>query len=160
MAGVVVGAVALALFPISMDRLASFAHPLILWDDAAKLVQDRHDLPGVYRIYYNRGTEFFKLDDYDTAIEDLKLSTQLKPDWPFAYNNLGAAYGKKGEWALSVAAFSAAIDVAQRKQMGFNPKPYYGRALSYEQMGRMDLARPDYELTCRRANLGCDKLAE
>lgn len=160
MAGVVVGAVALAMFPVSMDRLASFSRPLILWDDAAKLVKDRHDLPGVYRIYYNRGSEFSKLGDYDAAIEDLKLSTQLNPDWPFAYNNLGAAYVMKREWALSVAAFSAAIDVAQRKQLGFNPKPYYGRALTYERMGRPDLARPDYELTCRRANMGCDKLAE
>ena len=158
MAGIVAGAIALAMFPISMDRLASFSHPLILWEDAVKLVKDKPDLPGVYRIYYNRGTELLKVDDYDGAIEDLKFSAKLYPDWPFPYNNLGAAYGKKHEWALSVEAFSAAIDVAQRKQMGINPRPYLGRAISYEQMGRLDLARSDYELTCKVANKGCDKL--
>ena len=160
MAGIVLGAIALAMMPISMDRLASFSHPLILWDDAVKLVKDKPDLPGVYRIYYNRGTELLKVDNYDGAIEDLKLSARLHPDWPFHYNNLGVAYGKKHEWALSVAAFSEAINVAQRKQMGINPMPYHGRAISYEQMGRLDLARRDYELTCKVANKGCDKLAD
>ncbi|MFH2135604.1 MAG: hypothetical protein ABII81_10615 [Pseudomonadota bacterium] len=158
MVRIVVAAVALAMLPISMDRLATFAHPLMLWDDAAKLVKDKPDRPGVYRIYYNRGTERLRVDDYDGAIEDLKRSVSLYPDWPFPYNNLGAAYGKKSEWELSIAAFSAAIEVAQRKQMGINPKPYLGRAISYEQMGRLDLARRDYELTCKLINKGCEKL--
>jgi len=158
MAGIVLGAIALAMMPISMDRLASFAHPLILWDDAAKLVQAKPDLPGVYRIYYNRGSERLKVDDYDGAIEDFKLSLTLQPDWVFSHNNLGVAYGKKWEWALSVDAFSEAISIAQRKQMGFNPAPYLGRAISYTQMGQTDLARKDYELTCRLAKKGCDKL--
>lgn len=158
MASIVLGASALAMMPISLDRLASFSHPLILWEDAAKLVEDRPDLPGVYRIYYNRGTERLKVDDYDGAIEDLKLSAKLQPDWTFAYSNLGVAYGKKGEWEPSIAAFSQAIGIAQRKQMGFNPAPYLGRAISYEQIGGVDLARMDYELTCRLAKKGCDKL--
>lgn len=158
MGGIILGAIALAMMPISLDRLASFAHPLILWDDAAKLVIAKPELPGVYRIYYNRGTERLKVDDYDGAIEDLKLSVKLQPDWVFAYNNLGVAYGKKWEWIPSVDFFSQAIEVAQRKQMGFNPTPYLGRAVSYEQMGRADLARKDYELTCKLANKGCEKL--
>lgn len=157
-ATIVVWAIALAMFPISMDRLASFSHPLLLWDDAVKLVKDSPNLPGTYRIYYNRGTELFKVDDYDGAIEDLKLSAKLNPEWPFPLNNLGAAYGKKGEWALSVAAFSEAISIAQQKQMGVNPRPYLGRAMSYEQMGRFDLALSDYKLTCKLMNKGCEKL--
>ena len=158
MAAIVMGAIALAMMPISMDRLASFAHSLILWDDAAKLVEGKQELPGVYRIYYNRGTERLKVDDYDGAIQDFKRSLALQPDWVFSYNNLGVAYGKKWEWELSVEAFSEAISIAQRKQMGFNPTPYLGRAVSYTQMGKTDLARQDYELTCRLANKGCDKL--
>jgi len=158
MAAIVMGAIALAMMPISMDRLASFAHSLILWDDAAKLVEGKQELPGVYRIYYNRGTERLKVDDYDGAIQDFKQSLALQPDWVFSYNNLGVAYGKKWEWELSVEAFSEAISIAQRKQMGFNPTPYLGRAVSYTQMGKTDLARQDYELTCKLANKGCDKL--
>lgn len=160
LAGIVVGTVALAMFPISMDRLASFGHPLILWDDAVKLVKDRPELPGVYRVYYNRGTELIKVDEYDAAIEDLKLSVQLHPDWPFSYNNLGSAYAKKGAWQAAADAFGKAIEISERKRMGVNPKTYFGRALAYENMGLPELARRDYELTCRLAQKGCEKLTQ
>lgn len=160
LAGIVVGALALAMFPVSMDRMASFGHPLILWDDAVKLVKDRPELPGVYRIYYNRGTELIKVGEYDAAIEDLKLAARLHPDWPFSYNNLGSAYEKKGDWQEAVLAFGKAIDIAERKQMGVNPKPYFGRAIAYGNLGEHALARKDYELTCRLVRKGCEKLAQ
>lgn len=157
-AAVLVCAVVLAMFPISMDRLASFSHPLILWNDAVKLVEEKPELPGVYRIYYNRGTELIKVDEYDAAIRDLNLSIKLQPEWPFAYNNLGAALLKKHEWGKAVEAFSYAIEIADRKNMGRSAKPYFARAMAYEQMGRADLAQHDYQLTCRVANKGCEKL--
>jgi len=158
MAGIVVAAVALAMFPISMDRLASFGHPLMLWDDAEKLVRDKHDLPGVSRIYYNRGTELINVNEYDYAIRDLKLAASLRPDWPYIYNNLGSAYMKKQDWRSAAEAFSMAIEIASAKKMGVNPRPYLGRAMAYEFMGEMEKAKPDYEISCRLANQGCDKL--
>lgn len=158
MAAIVVAAVALAMFPISMERLSSFGHPLLMWNDAEKLVKDKLDLPGVYRIYYNRGTELLKADKYDDAIKDLTLATTLHPDWPFPYNNLGAAYMKKSEWRAAADAFTKAIDIAEKKKMGFNPKPYYGRAMAYETMGEIGKAREDYRVTCRLAKKGCEKL--
>ncbi len=158
MAGILVGAVALAIFPISMDRLVTFSHPLTLWEDAAKLVKDKQDLPGVYRIYYNRGSELLKVDAYDAAIVDLKVAAKLNPDWPFPYNNLGVAYAKKGAWEQSVVAFTQAIDTAERMHMGLNPRPYLGRALSYEVQGKIELARRDYQVTCQAMQKGCDKL--
>jgi tetratricopeptide (TPR) repeat protein len=158
-AAVLVAAVALAMVPISMDRLASFSHPLMLWDDAAKLVEDKQALPGVYRIYYNRGSEFIKLGDYDSAISDLRTAARLYPEWPFAHSNLGSALLGKGEWRQAVPAFTEAIEIADRKRMGVNPKPYYGRAIAYENLGEHALARKDYELTCRLAQKGCEKLA-
>jgi tetratricopeptide (TPR) repeat protein len=160
MASIVVGAIVLAMFPISMERLASFSHPLVLWDDAEKLVKGRPELPGAYRIYYNRGTELLKVDEYDAAIRDLKLSAELQPDWPYSYNNLGAAYANKMDWDGAVTAFSNAIEIAQRKNMGVNVKPYWGRALAYENLGKFDLALKDYEVTCRFAKKGCEKLTK
>lgn len=160
MAAIVAGAAALAMIPVSMDRLASFSHPLILWDDAVKLVKDRQDLPGVYRIYYNRGTELLKNDYYDEAIADLSLSSRLNPEWPFPYNNLGSAYLKKQDWQAAVDAYSKAIAVAERNAMGVNPKPYLGRALAYENLGMTALARKDFEVSCKVGNIGCAKLAK
>lgn len=158
MAVVVVTAAGLALFPISMERLASFSHPLILWDDAVKLVKGRPDLPGVYRIYYNRGSELIKVDEYDAAIRDLTLSIRLNPGWPFSYNNLGAAYLKKRDWLAAVDAFTQTIDIADRKQMGVRLRPYFGRAIAYEEMGEIGKAREDYRVTCRLVKKGCEKL--
>ncbi|MDP1995860.1 MAG: tetratricopeptide repeat protein [Gallionella sp.] len=157
-ASTIVAAIALALFPISMERLSSFGHPLLLWDDAEKLVKNRPDLPGVYRIYYNRGTELIKVDEYDLAIKDLALAAKLHPDWPFSYNNLGSAYMKKGDWRAAANAFTQAIEIAERKKMGVNPKPYFGRAMAYEFLGETGKAKLDYQVTCRAARKGCDKL--
>lgn len=160
MAVIVVGAITLAMIPISMDRLASFSHPLVLWDDAVKLVEEKRDLPGVYRIYYNRGSEYIKLGAYDAAIADLRTAAKLNPDWPFAQSNLGSALLGKGEWGLAATAFSRAIEIAEQKRMGVNPKPYFGRAIAHENLGEHVLARKDYELTCRLARKGCEKLAQ
>lgn len=157
-ASVIVTVVALAMFPISMERLSSFGHPLLLWDDAEKLVKDRPDLPGAYRIYYNRGTELIKVDEYDLAIKDLTLAVTLHPGWPFSYNNLGSAYMKKGDWRAAANAFTQAIEIAERKKMGVSPKPYYGRAMAYKAMGEIGKAREDYRVTCRLARKGCEKL--
>lgn len=158
MAATVATALVLAMFPVSMDRLASFAHPLMLWDDAEKLVKDKPDLPGAYRIYYNRGTELLKVDEYDLAIKDLSLAVKLHPEWPFSYNNLGSAYAQKGDWRASADALTQAIEIAKRKNMGLNPKPYWGRAIAYENLGEMENARQDYQVTCKALRKGCEKL--
>ena len=158
MAPLVVAAMALAMFPISMDRLASFSHPLLLWDDAEKLVVEKRHLPGTYRIYYNRGIELVKAADYDRAIQDLKLAAALHPNWPFSYNNLGVAYSKKGEWRFAADAFTQSMEIANRKKMAINPKSYYGRAVAYESMGEIVKAREDYQVSCRLIKKGCEKL--
>lgn len=158
MASIVLCALTLAMFPISMDRLASFSHPLILWDDAVKLVKEDPTLPGAYRTYYNRGTELLKVDEYDAAILDLSLSIQLKPDWPFSHNNLGIAYMKKSDWKNGEAELTKAIDIASAKDMGFNHNVYLLRAIALENLGKSDLAQHDYKLTCKVAKKGCDKL--
>jgi len=158
LASIVLSVVALAMFPVSMDRLASFSHPLILWDDAVKLVKEDPTLPGAYRTYYNRGTELLKVDEYDAAILDLSLSIQLKPDWPFSHNNLGIAYMKKSDWKNGEAALTKAIDIASAKDMGFNHNVYLLRAVALENLGRFDLAQRDYQLTCKVAQKGCENL--
>ncbi|MFH2140103.1 MAG: hypothetical protein ABII63_04845 [Pseudomonadota bacterium] len=159
-AGMVVGAVVLAMLPISMDRLASFSHPLMLWSDAEKLVKDKQDLPGVYRIYYNLSGAHISMDNYAAAEKDLKIATRLNPDWPFSHNNLGAVLLNQDKWAAAIKEFDSAIEIAERKKLGLNPKPYFGRAMAYEKLGMAVLARKDYEVSCKYGKRGCDKLAK
>lgn len=149
--------IALAMFLISMERLATFSHPVLLWDDAEKLVHGRSDLPGEYRIYYNRGTEYIKIDQYDNAISDLKRSIELHAEQSHAYGNLGLAYIKKGEMEQAVRAYNMAvqIDIDQRHQS--NSKNYFGRASAYEALKNWAAASADYKVACKIANRGCDR---
>lgn len=156
-AGVILTFAALAMFVVSMERLATFSHPVLLWDDAEKLVHGRPDLPGSYRIYYNRGTEYIKIDQYDRAISDLKRSIELFADQPPAHGNLGRAYIKKGEMELAVRAYNKAIQIGIDQQYPPHPKHYLGRANAYEAMKNWAAAAADYEVTCRLVKLGCDK---
>ena len=126
---------AATLFMISMERLASFSDPILLWDDAEKLVRDRPLLPGVDRIYYNRGTEWLKVDKYDSAITDLLTATRLNSRLSAAFGNLGASYLKTGQNELAVQAFSRAIELDQEQKARPNHKHYYGRAAAYEASG-------------------------
>jgi len=157
-AWILVIAISVAMFPISMDRLSSFGHSLILWNDAEKLVKNNQNLPGVYRIYHNRGTEFIKTHQYDLAIKDLALAVKLQPNLPYSYSQLGAAYLYDKQWSAAINSFSSAIEIAKHKKMGVNTRPYYGRAIAYEELSELEMAKKDYFLTCKFAKMGCEKL--
>jgi tetratricopeptide (TPR) repeat protein len=153
----ILAAIALAMVPISMERLETLSNPILLWSDAEKLVHERTDMPGAYRIYYNRGTELIKIGNQDQAIADLKLSVALSKDFAEAYGNLGAAYMKKGDWDNAVASFSKAIEIIQKNGKLSIAKQIYGRATSYEKMGMLEKAQNDYKESCRLINKGCEK---
>jgi len=149
--------IALAMFAISMERLVTFSHPILLWDDAEKLVQGRSDLPGEYRIYYNRGTEYLKFDQYDMAISDLKRSIELYADQPPAYGNLGWAYIKKREMEQAVLAYNKAIQTNDDRKYPPHPKYHLGRAIAHEALKNWAAASADYKMACKIDNKGCDR---
>ncbi len=157
-ASTVLGAVALAMLPISMDRLMTFSHPVLLWDDAEKLVKGRENLPGVSRIYYNRGTALLKIDFVDQAIPDLEQAVALSADFGEAYANLGHAYSIKGKWQDSVSAYGKAIEIFLKKKLPPQWRYFYGRAVAFEKVGEMQKSQADYRVTCLLASKGCEKL--
>ena len=158
LASLILGIVAVAMIPISMERLITFSHPMLLWDDAEKLVKGHNNLPGAYRIYYNRGTEQIKQNQLDLAIADLNQALALRPDFASAQGNLGAAYMKKKDWHKAVESFGKAIDITHAAGDPPNPRYHYGRAMAYEEMRNMQNAQTDYQISCRLANKGCEKL--
>lgn len=104
---------AIAMFLISMERLLVLSTPLFLWDDAEKLVKDRPDVPGAYRIYYNRGTELLGIGSLESAASDFKKSIQLNRNFAESYGNLGSAYAQKSDWKNAALMFENAIHVAK-----------------------------------------------
>lgn len=149
--------VAATFFIASMERLASFAHPLVLWADAEKQVRHRQSLPGVGRIYYNLGTELLKANQLDSALSVLQTATRLDSRLSAAYGNLGIAYTRKGQNKLAIQAFSRAITLDQQQNAPSDFKFYYGRASAYEANGQWLKAAVDYKVVCLLANKGCDK---
>lgn len=150
--------IAVALFIISMDRLGSMSHPILLWDDAAKLVEGRSDLPGLDRIYNNRGVALLKEQRYELALADFKHALELTPVLPSAYTNIGAVYLDTGESQKAVEAFSQAIDILKQSERVYDDRPFYGRAIAYERLGKMQEAKNDYQVSCKIAYKGCNKL--
>lgn len=114
LASFILALVALAMFLVSMERLVIMSQPLFLWDDAEKLVKGRTDLPGAYRIYYNRGTERAGLGLLDPAIADYKQAIVLNPNFSESYSNLGAAYAQQDDFDHAIQSFQMAIEVARR----------------------------------------------
>lgn len=157
-AAVVVGAVALALFPISMERLATFSHPLNMWDDAAKLLKGKHGEIGFARIYNNRGLENLKLQYYTEAQADFESAIRANPNMPSAHNNLGATYLEMGEMDRAIAAFDRAIKIMQASNKDWDSRPFFGKGKAYEAMGELNEARANYEISCKLAHKGCNKL--
>ncbi len=150
--------VAATLFMVSMERLAIFSHPILLWEDAEKLVGDRQSLPGVSRIYYNLGTEWLKVDKYDKAIVNLETATRLRPRFSEAFGNLGATYLKTGQNDQAISAFTRAITLDQEKKASTNYKYYYGRASAFEAKKKYYEALVDYKVSCLLSGKwGCDK---
>ena len=144
-------------FMVSMERLESFSHPIVLWDDAEKLVKDRQELPGVWRIYYNRGTAYLNASIIDSAISDLQRAGELNPKMSVIFGNLGAAYSKMGQNEQTINALSRAIKIDQQNNKPPNANYYSGRAGAYEKSGQRFKAAVDYKVVCLLANKGCDK---
>lgn len=157
-ASVIVVAAVLAIFPVSMERLSSFGHSLVLWEDAEKLVKDKQSLPGVYRIYHNRGTALFKLNKYDQAEKDFTRAIMLQPNLPYSYSSLGAVYLKKEEWHAAINVFTKSIEISKSKKIGNSLRAHYGRAMAYEALGETGKAQEDYRVTCNQDKMGCEKL--
>lgn len=146
------------LFMISMERLSSFSHPVLLWEDAEKLVKDRQTLPGAARIYYNLGTEWLKIDQFNHAFVSLQTATRLNPRMSAAFGNLGALYLKLGQHELAIQAFSRAIALDQEQKARPSFKHYAGRAAAYEALQQWQQAVVDYKVSCLlTGKTGCDK---
>ena len=155
---VAVALLTLVLFGLSMERLQTFSHPYLLWDDAARLLEGRENVAGAYRIYYNRGSELLKAKQFAPAIQDLEKAIQLQPNFAPGFGNLGVAYLESGKFAQALTAFNQALEAAALAGQRPDARYYLGRARAYEGLNNPTQARQDYESACQQFKAGCDKL--
>ncbi|MBI5428937.1 MAG: tetratricopeptide repeat protein, partial [Nitrosomonadales bacterium] len=147
------GILCLALVPLTLNRLHTFSSPLLLWDDAEKLVRGKPDAIDAARIYINRGGELGKLRRYEAAIADFNKAIALSPlENSLTYRNRAAAYYYLGKYQESLHDYDRAIELQPK-----HPDAYSGRALTYRALGDFAKAHEDIELYCtlKSLNPGC-----
>ena len=63
-------------------------------------------------IYYNRGTAYSTIGEYDRAIEDLTKAIELRPNDSRAYYNRGGTYIDKKIYGLAIRDFDRALNLS------------------------------------------------
>ena len=151
----ILGLVSVLMFPLAWDRLSTFSHPLLLWDDAAKLVEGKPYLPGMERIYHNRGLQLSKTKLKQEAIADYTTAIRMKPNYSYVYNDRGAVYLELQRYDEAMRDFDTVIALNPTY-----PNAYQGRAIVYEARGNQQKALENYRKSCELGQRGCEKLIE
>jgi hypothetical protein len=133
--------------PLSWNRLASLADPLLAWNDAAKLLV-RGDEPGAGRIYFNRALALASKGCREEALQDVDRAVALHPRLaPIHATRAKLLFDlKRDDEALKEV--NAAIDLDT-----VNSAYYFARAAILTRLGRADDALADARKSCDMGNV-------
>jgi protein O-mannosyl-transferase len=134
---------AIGLLPLAANRLATFEHPLFLWDDAAKLLHGK-PLPGSDRVYYNRAVTYMQMRLYQPAIRDYTRALAINPTFYPGYHNRAATYFLLGQYSAAIKDLS--------RSLGLHPHTgvsEYLRGVCYQRLGQPGVAKVDFAAACR-----------
>ena len=134
----------LCLSVLAWNRLMTFSNPLLLWDDAASLIDGKDGVVLAERIYRNRGISLAKFGKLEMAIQDYSKAIQNRPDYSYAYNDRGAALLRMGRNADALLDFDRAISLDADY-----PNSQAGRGAALEAMKRMSEAKDAYMTACQ-----------
>jgi len=136
-----------------LTAVAWFYKAFALWDgvkypDNNKVIEYLNNAiklqPDYTLAYYNRGTAYLKLGQYQRAIEDYNESIRLKPDDFNAYSNRGGAYGALGQKQRAIEDFNKAIHMKPDFVLAYNT-----RGTAYLKLGKYQNAIEDYDEAIR-----------
>lgn len=139
----ILAGVTLALIPASWNRLTTLADPLLLWDDALRLAQDKGKSTRLGRMHHNRGVAHSNAKRYQEAITDFELGLRFLPSYSQLYNDRAVAYLETGRHRQALNDYNMAIWLDPTYY-----NPYLGRALVHEALGNPAAARLDYARSC------------
>ena len=158
MVTLVFAAVGVTLLMLSMERMMTFSNPILVWDDARKLVEKNPQALGAERIYYNLGRHQLLNDMLVPSEQNLSKAIAIDPNFPQAQGALGAVYVKQRLWSKAIAQYTLASAID--KKLGAAPSSVYlvGRARAYESAGQPDKAIVDYLQACQIDQRVCESL--
>lgn len=129
-----------AWFLIGRAYLAT-GNPQNALDAIETSVEYRQDF---YEINYYRGAAYLDLGNYDQAITYLKSATAAYPDWFETYIALSEAYYRSGQVQDANGVVTNVVSLAKTDQQ--KARLYYWRALTFEELGFLELAERDWKL--------------
>ena len=148
--------VALFMMPLTWLRLTTFSHPLLLWEDAARLIKNTEEKrPGLDRIFLNRGIELIRVKHYPEAVDDLTRVINLKGYYVgYAYQNRGSAYLENHQYLLALNDINKAIELMSTNKA----KLYLGKAHALEGLNDKTSAMHAYQQACTLGSpMACQK---
>jgi Tfp pilus assembly protein PilF len=96
-------AVSLVLSAWTIERNRVWQEPLVFWQDGVKKT------PKNARVHVNLGREYFKIGEYEKAKSHYLIATEINPDVPYGYNELGVLWATLGDDNKAEYSFKKAI---------------------------------------------------
>lgn len=117
-----------------------------IWKDSVTLwSHEAEKYPYVFLAYNNRAVAYTQKGRYMDAIEDLKRTISMKPDFVPAYINLADSFKKTGRKDLAASVYSSGIEAT-----GANAELLFERGLNYNSMGEYAKAAEDFTAVLSR----------
>jgi tetratricopeptide (TPR) repeat protein len=133
-----------ALVPGALDRLHVMSDDWLLWNDAARLVEQGVEHQGAERIFKNRGLAALNRKRYDEALRDNSIAIGMAPTDFIARNNRGVTYYEMGRYQDAVRDFSKALELYPEYA-----NSYLGRGRTLEKLGNQAAAQSDFDHACK-----------
>ncbi len=142
---------------VSIMRLQTFSHPLLVWREAADVYEARSWQPGIfggYRIYYNLGSEHRLLGYHPQALNAFNHSLELKPTFGWAWNNRGSVFLDMHNYSAAQFDYEKAVQLMPDKVA-----PWNGLAKALEAQGRITEATQARQMACTvGGQAGCESI--
>lgn len=168
-----------ALFLIStilssktIKQIGIWQNSITLWSYEIKL------FPDVSLAYYSRGLAYYKLNNYQKALEDLNKTIEIDPQYMNVYYDRGVVYQDVGNYREAMNNYSKAIEINPQFDKAYNnrgnvslqlgdyphaiedfnqaiklnadiPDYYYNRGVALHNLGNYEQALKDYSRTVK-----------
>lgn len=139
----IMGILVLLLSIMTVGQTSVWQDSISLWSHEIRI------FPEVSLSYYNRGTTYSGLGEYEKALRDLSRTVEINPEYTEAFNNLCYIHNELGDHTLALKECERAIELDPQSAEAFN-----NRGVAYDGLERHGEAIGDFDRAIRLNPLG------